>query len=378
MRFLYVAPRYHTNQAPIMKGLKEQGHTVCFLSHYAGKIEDYSHLTPEVIGYSQTYKVIDYLYVNLLHRNVPKAADKKLLWGFPPVFRLSSKIRKYKPDIAIIRERSVYSIVTYLICRHYHIPSILYNQSPLWIEKKTDLPHRIVNSLTPKVRMTPVMGGPKPGLIREDRAIFVPFVMETKLSPEHKNYCQDNTIHIFAVGKYEKRKNILMLAEVINSLSQKYKLHLTVAGECSTEFHKRYYEDVKRYIENHHLQDNILLLKNLSRKEMDHEYAKADLFVLPSTMEPASISQLEAMAFSVPVICSDSNGSACYVKAGYNGLQFKDNDRDDLQRAVEQFLMNPETVKEMGKNSYQDVKEHYQFRHYFEGIMTCLELLQQK
>ena len=52
MRFLYVAPRYHTNQVPIIRGLKRKGHEVCFLSQYAGKVEDYSDLTPTVIGYS--------------------------------------------------------------------------------------------------------------------------------------------------------------------------------------------------------------------------------------------------------------------------------------------------------------------------------------
>ena len=39
MRFLYVAHRYHTNQAPIMKGLVEHGHEVCFVSHYQGEID---------------------------------------------------------------------------------------------------------------------------------------------------------------------------------------------------------------------------------------------------------------------------------------------------------------------------------------------------
>ena len=125
MRFLYVAPRYHTNQIPIMKGLKERGHTVCFLSHYAGKIEDYTYLTSEVVGYSSIFKAVDYLYVHLLHKNDPKAADKKLLCGFPPIVRLSRKIKKFKPDIAIIRERSVYSMVTYLICRRYRIPAVI-------------------------------------------------------------------------------------------------------------------------------------------------------------------------------------------------------------------------------------------------------------
>ena len=375
MRFLYVAPRYHTNQIPIMKGLKEQGHTVCFFSHYAGKIEDYSCLTPEVVGYSKIFKAIDYLYVNLLRKNDPKAADKKLLCGFPPIFRLGRKIKKCKPDIAIIRERSVYSMMTYLICRRYHIPAILYNQSPLWVEEKNDLPHRIVKSLTPKVRMTPVMGSPDSGLIREKNAFFVPFVMEAKLSPEQKTYCKNGILHIFAVGKYEKRKNILMLAEVVNDLSKEYKIHLTVAGECSTEFHKKYYQKVKQYIEKKELQDKIALLKNLTREEMDREYTKADLFVIPSTLEPASISQLEAMAFSLPVICSDTNGTACYVEEGHNGFQFKDNDKEELQRVMERFMKNPELTKELGSNSYSDVKTKYQFESYYEGIEECMRAL---
>lgn len=375
MRFLYVAPRYHTNQIPIMKGLKERGHTVCFLSHYAGRIEDYSYLTPDVVGYSSVFKAFDYLYVHLLHKNDPKAADKKLLCGFPPIFRLSKKIKNFKPDIAIIRERSVYSMVTYLICRRYRIPTVLYNQSPLWVEEKNDLPHRIVRSFTPKVRMTPVMGSPKQGLVKEENAIFVPFVTEARLSPENREYCKDDVLHIFAVGKYEKRKNTLMLAEVVNNLSRKYPVHLTVAGECSTEFHKKYYEDVERYITENGLQDKITLLRNLSREEMDREYAKADLFVIPSTLEPASISQLEAMAFSVPVICSDTNGSACYVKEGHNGFQFKDNSQEDLQRVMEQFMKHPELVREMGSKSYSDVVTLYQFDNYYEGIEECMRAL---
>ena len=52
MRFLYVAHRYHTNQAPIMKGLVEHGHEVCFISHYRGEIEDYDYITPVIAGYS--------------------------------------------------------------------------------------------------------------------------------------------------------------------------------------------------------------------------------------------------------------------------------------------------------------------------------------
>ena len=105
---------------------------------------------------------------------------------------------------------------------------------------------------------------------------------------------------------------------------------------------------------------------------MDRIYERTDLFVLPSTLEPASISQLEAMAFSIPVICSDTNGSACYVENGHNGYLFRDNEEKSLKEAMEKIIKDPGLLKEMGRNSYQDVKEKYQFENYYEGVMECI------
>lgn len=376
MRFLYVAPRYHTNQIPVMKGLIERGHEVRFFSHYAGKIEDYKYVVPDIIGYSWLYKIIDFVYVKLLHRNQPKAADKKLLMGFPPIFRLNRKLKAYKPDVVIIRERSVYSMVTYVLCRLHKYQTILYNQSPVFDRVKDDLAHRVVRGLTPRVRMTPVMGIAESGIEKEKGAFFVPFVMDLQLSSDKRSYCENGKVQIFTVGKYEKRKNLLMMLEVVRELSEKYEIQLIIAGECSAEFHKEYYQKLVRYIDENSLQEKVTLLQNLSREEMNELYAKTDLFVLPSTLEPASISQLEAMAFSTAVICSDTNGSACYIKNGHNGFWFKDNDKNSLMDTVEKAVKDKEFLLQMGKNSYLDVKNYYQFENYFEGIMECIHYLE--
>ena len=133
MRFLYVAPRYHTNQVPIIRGLKRKGHEVCFLSQYAGKVEDYSDLTPTVIGYSRIFLFFDRIYVALMKNRDAYAGDRKMKCGFPPIGKLKRAIRDSHGDVAVLRERSVYSICAYLLCKKYKIPAILYNQSPLWV-----------------------------------------------------------------------------------------------------------------------------------------------------------------------------------------------------------------------------------------------------
>lgn len=374
MRFLYVAHRYHTNQAPIMKGLVEHGHEVCFVSHFQGKIEDYNYVTPVVSGYSALFSMINWLYVHVLQRKNSKACDMRLKYGFPSLRRIRKIVSNFAPDVMVIRERSVYSIFTCFACRGLGIPMILYNQSPLWEnEIKNDLPHRIVRSLLPTVRITPVMGVEAEGKVKEEGAMFVPFVMEPSLSPEKKEWFQGGRINILCVGKYEERKNILMLLEILAKLSGQYNLSLTVAGECVDHFEREYKEKLESYISEHGLSKRVNLLENIAHEDMERLYKNADLFVLPSTREPASVSQLEAMAFSVPVICSDTNGTSCYVKEGINGYCFTDNSKIDLEKVLVKCLSEPERLRTMGENSYKEIEENCRFDIYFEKVIQCMK-----
>ena len=376
MRILYIAPRYHTNQIPIMKGLTEHNHEVHFFSHYEGKIEYHEYVEPEIIGYSGLYQLFDHFYTKVMHPGNPAARDFRLQKGFPSVFIMNRELKRVNPELVILRERSVYSIISYWLCRLHGYPCILYNQSPLWDKKREDIAHKLVDKLTPRVRMTPVMGEDTPGLVRDKYAFFVPFVMETKLSPEGQIYCSDGIMHIFTVGKYEKRKNLQMMIEAVEALQTRYPVQLTIAGECTTTHHKELFDSLSRYIEEHRLQ-NVTLKKNLNKDEMDKEYRNADLFVLPSTGEPASISQLEAMAYSLPVICSDTNGTACYVHDGVNGYRFKDKDQIDLQNKIELLISNPASIKEMGAKGFDYLLKNCQFENYYAGIMKCLEAVKE-
>lgn len=379
MQFLYIAPRYHTNQVPIMRGLIRKGHKVCFISQYAGRVEDYSDVTPIVTGYSSIYRVIDACYVKVMGKIDKRAKDRNIKCGFPPISKLAKEIKKSKADVAILRERSVYSIFAHLICKKYGIPTILYNQSPLWEDRiKNDLPHKLMRKLTPSVRMTPVIGTKKEGKVIEPGAMFIPFVMEPEMAPEERLWCKDGVIHIFSIGKYEQRKNHRMMVEVIEELAKTYPVHLTIAGECSTGAHNEYFENLRKYAADHNLQDRVTLLQNLNRRQVGEEYKKADLFVIPSTLEPASISQLEAMAYSLPVICGDKNGTACYVENGKNGWQFKDNNKESLKDAVVKIIFDTENMKSMGKKSYEFICEKYQIETYIAGIEQLLECENEK
>ncbi len=374
MRFLYVAPRYHTNQMDIMKGLVEHGHEVCFISHYAAAIEDYSYVTPIVLGYSPLYRLIDRLYVKVLHRKDPTAIVFKIQHGFPPVGKLYRTMRDFKPDVVILRERSVYSMAAYLICQKRGYPCILYNQNPLWSQPdKKDLLHRVAGRLSPKARITPVMGIQKPGASRKENDYFVPFVAEPRRAPQDRTYFAEDMVHILCIGKYEIRKHHLMLLETVRQLQYQYRLHLTLVGEATNHFQKDYCAQVRDYVKEHHMEELVTVKVNVPRKCMEQEYLAADVYVLPSTLEMASVSQLEAMSYSLPVICSDTNGTACYVEDGVTGYQFRDCDQEDLSAKLEQLLSDRNRMKQMGAAGYRALVENYNFDRYFTSIMQIVE-----
>lgn len=379
MKFLYIAPRYHTNQMAVMKGLREHGHEVCFISHYTAIIEDYDCVQPIVLGYALWYRAFDWLYVNVLHRRDLDANVFKIRHGFPPVRKLWRTIEAFRPDVVILREKSVYSMAAYLCCRRRGYPCILYNQSPYLSEpEKTDFAHRLVDRFSPRMRMTPVYGIQKPGVTAKKNDFYIPFVAEAKLGPSQREYFADDAVHILCVGKYEPRKHHLMLLEAVERLRGTYRIKAVLIGEATGRLQKEHHAQVTAYVKEHRLEDCVTVRTNVPRRDMDAEYAAADIFVIPSTREPASVSQLEAMGFSLPVICGDKNGTACYVEDGVTGYQFRDCDGEDFCRKLELLVSDREAVRRMGAAGYRAVEEKYSFRQYYDGIMEILGKIQKE
>ncbi|MDE6946970.1 MAG: glycosyltransferase family 4 protein, partial [Anaeroplasmataceae bacterium] len=224
-------------------------------------------------------------------------------------------------------------------------------------------------------RMTPVMGRKAPGKSIMQHSYFVPFVVEPQIPPYKKTYFAENRIHILCIGKFEPRKNHMMLMDVVNELMKNSEedYHLTVIGEATGRLQIAFFEAVRMHVTENHYESFVTLLTNVPKEKTNEYFAKTDVFVIPSTDEMASISQLEAMSFSIPVICSDQNGSACYVKEGENGYQFKDCDSEDLKNKLALLLSSRKRIIQMGENAYQSVIGRNMFQNYYEGIMRILE-----
>lgn len=198
--------------------------------------------------------------------------------------------------------------------------------------------------------------------------------MEPQCSPKEKTYFENDRINVFCIGKYQERKNLQMMIEVVEGLLQKgYHLHLTLAGEVSNHFHEEYYRRVRTYVKEHNLEDKVTFLINQNRSQMDELYRRADVYVIPSTGEPASITVIKAMAYSVPAISGSDNGTASYIDYGKTGYVFEDNNKEDLQDKLEAIVCDRNNIIKMGAAGYSHVVNCFQFVNYYEQIEKIMK-----
>ena len=327
MRFLFVAPRFHTNQYFITKTLKEKGHNVHFFVLYKfPSVEKYDAIEPVIID---KYLSVDYF----------------------------KKLKTFNPDIVIIRDpnKSI-SFISLVWAKLLKIKNIIiYTQGPLYRRKslKTKINKVFLNVFGAKW-ITPVLGDREKYKKFDERAYYLPFPVEPIIkSFEEKQFFENGRINIITVGKLNlKRKNIILLLKAVNNLKHQFPIHLTIIGFLENEQGEQYLKMLD-FIQKNQLSEIVEIKKNLDFFDVHKEYLKHDLFVLPSFNEPAAYSIVEAMAAGLPVISSDTNGTQCYIREGENGCIFKSNNLEDLTKKICLIIQNKKNIIKMGKRSYE-------------------------
>ena len=103
------------------------------------------------------------------------------------------------------------------------------------------------------------------------------------------------------------------------------------------------------------LKDNVILAGY--RSDIPDVLNAADIFVFPSFHEGMPVSALEAMACSLPVVCSAIRGNVDVVKDGDNGYLFKPSDVDTLSRQIALLMDNDALRQQMGAKNKEIVRE---------------------
>ena len=110
--------------------------------------------------------------------------------------------------------------------------------------------------------------------------------------------------YILHIGSFEKRKGIMTLLKAFQLLKRK-DLKLLLVGAQVLNGNNSVYKEIIDYVDSNNLNKNVILTGYVSDSKIPYYYKNATLYVFPSIDEGFGIPIIEAMNYSVPVICSD-------------------------------------------------------------------------
>ncbi len=169
------------------------------------------------------------------------------------------------------------------------------------------------------------------------------------------DYRERKNDYILFTGKMRSvRKNLPLLLFAFAKIKSKYPhMKLKLVGQNSRERFMK----IARTL---NIDDAVEFLGNVNHNTLLQYYQNALLFVVPSLQEGLCIPALEALACGVPVVSTRCGGPEDFIENGYNGYLVRNNDSEDIARAVTSFLeLSRETKRQMVKNARDCIKAHY-------------------
>lgn len=342
MKFVFIAPRFHTNFYYLVKVLLEHNHQVDFLALYQGQSEAHNLVTPIILG----------------------LAGKRR----PPLVSFLKQFWRSRPDVVIIKDIvTPYSLLAFVTAFILRKKIIFLTQIPKFRAQAVSGSVQWLWRLGRAYALTPVLGDKKfPNY--NHNLIYIPFVIAVDESNITRN--KDKAISILSVGKWQDRKRQLLLIKAIKKIKTDWPVKLTLIGE---EDEIEYLKLVKDYIKDNKLESVVKIIPHRSWDKMVDLYRQADLFVLPSVNESAAYSLLEAMSYGLAVISSNDNGTQWYIEAGQNGFVFEKDNLTDLALKIKQTISDREYLFQMRQKSLELAKINYQPEMFYQRLMELID-----
>jgi glycosyltransferase involved in cell wall biosynthesis len=196
-----------------------------------------------------------------------------------------------------------------------------------------------------------------------DRNLFHPARRDRAWLAQHYGI-PPGRLTILAVGRVNRGKNILLLADAVAELlRQGVDAHLICAGDG---------EDRAQVVAR--LGARTTCPGSVEPAELAPLYAAADLFALPSRIEESANVLFEALASGLPVLVARDSGMGRAVRDNETGLVLPGDDAEAWAQALADLAVRPETRHAMAQAarayaestvpSWQDVLAHDLLPHW--------------
>lgn len=370
-KILFIVPRFHTNLYYQIEALQEAGYKVRVLVLYKGLSERWEGVEVVRIGYSWLYEKFARFFIR---KDSYLKSSLELRLGFPSLRVLRKEINEFVPDVIFLKAYLnifAFSVLLSNVCKKNKLFVLTQTKKDningsvlaLRIFFVFSKLFRVRSYISPIEKTKEILDKFK-GI----NVFYLPFTFPLVKGLE-LNRRRGDILRIMTVGKFVKRKEILLLLQAFNGLIKEgfSDLRLNIFGEKADLDYARRVED---YIKRNQLEDFVKVRYNLDNKKIIKEYRKHDIFVLPSSKEPAAYSVVEAMGSGLPVICSSECGTKSYING--NGFIFKSGDVFDLKNKMK-LLLKKDNIQKMSAKSVELVIQDHEKQVFLKKIEKIIK-----
>ena len=170
---------------------------------------------------------------------------------------------------------------------------------------------------------------------------------------------------ILYTGRFAPIKGVSYLAQAIVKLNQRADNFICVM--CGNIDGDRESASVKAILDAGNATHRYRFEGFIPNAQLKVYLAACDILVLPSLQEATSISGLEAMAASRPIVGTRIGGITELIDDGVHGLLVKPKDPDDLCKGLQQ-AMTTDALELMGQNAHLRVEQYFTWQKTAQSI----------
>jgi glycosyltransferase involved in cell wall biosynthesis len=158
---------------------------------------------------------------------------------------------------------------------------------------------------------------------------------------------------LIAVGAVIPRKGYGVLIEALKHLADLH-WHLTIVGDMDRDLTAT--NDLRRHLLQSGLRSHVTLAGTLSDRHLQRQYARSDVFVMPSLYEGYGMVLTEAVARGLPVVCT-SAGAMADTAPDDASLKVPAGDAPALSKALRKVISDQDLRHRLADNSWQHARQ---------------------
>jgi len=345
---------------------------VMVIDNYARRLSKFANvvvIVPEITGKKYDDSIFPYKVIRCKSMKIPFCD-----YSFPTpriTINFKREIEKCKLDIVHIHSPFTIGMYGLKYAKKHNIPKVCtlhsqFDQNLMRLTKSKKVTDQIVKALMKTYRESNEVWTVNKAMVDvlcdDYKYKGTPYIIPnaTEMEPIkdinkakkaiNKKYKLNSNDRVFLfVGRLNKVKNIIFLVDALRILkNEKFKFKMLFVGFGQDE------KMLIDYIKNNNLEKDVIMCGKITdREELAKIYARADLFLFPSTYDTNSLVQIEAASQKTPTVFIKSVTS-CMVTNMVNGF-ITSNNVVEYADMIMKVMKDKKLYNEVANNAYKDL-----------------------